>query len=286
LNPEQIYVIIVVMKTTVLRRGLAVGVSVLTVTGAVRSLADQAATETKHEKSYTGTVMAVNPQDHVLNVQGPLLMSKGFNLGSACGYTLLDNSAGTLNDLHPGQKVRVRYQNADGVLVADRVEQQPMSYQGTVKAIDPAAHTLTVHLRAMNKTFQLADDCRVVLRNNKSGTLADVQAGNRVTVIYEIPEGKATARQIAQTSATFTGSLTAIDLGERTVKARTMSGTKKFHLADNCAILVNGKSDAEVRELKPGDKLVFSYDDINGVNVVNRIATTSASAETTTAANQ
>jgi Cu/Ag efflux protein CusF len=272
--------IIPVMRTTALRTWTVVGVSVLTATAAVRSLADQAMTATKPEKSYTGTVVSVNPQEHVLKVKGFWLFSKSFNLGDTCSYTFLDNRLGTTSDLHPGQKVTVSYQNVDGVLVANRVGQKPMSHEGTVKAIDPAAHTLTVHARGLNKTFQLADDCRVALRNNRSGTLADVQPGNRVTVIYETPNGKATARQIAQTSATFTGVVTAIDLGDRTVKAKALSGTTKFHLAGNCAILVNGKTDAELRELKPGDKLVFSYDEVNGVNVVNRIADAETPAKT------
>jgi Cu/Ag efflux protein CusF len=102
-------------------------------------------------------------------------------------------------------------------------------------------------------------------------------------VTYETPEGDATARQIAQTSATFTGSLTAIDLNERTIKAKQAFGTKKFNLADNCSIVVNGNADAKLRDLKPGDDLVFSYDVVNGVNVVNRIASADSPAEAVTA---
>jgi hypothetical protein len=93
-----------------------------------------------------------------------------------------------------------------------------------------------------------------------------------VTVTYETPDGTPTAREIAQTSMEFTGTLTAIDLGEKTVKAKAMFDTKKFNVADNCAIVINGKTDGQLSDLKPNDKLVFSYDEINGINVVNRIA--------------
>jgi len=48
--------------------------------------------------------------------------------------------------------------------------------------------------------------------------------------------------------------------------------TKTFNLADNCAIVIDGKTDGQLSDLKPDDKLVFSYDEINGVNVANRIA--------------
>jgi len=141
-----------------------------------------------------------------------------------------------------------------------------------VQAIDPTAHTLTLHLRATDKSIQIASNCVVVLRDEKSGTLADIQTGDHVTVTYETPDDTPTAWQIAQTSMEFTGRLTAIDLGEKTLKARSLFTSKKFNVADNCAIVINGKTDGQLSDLQPNDRLVFSYDEINGVNVVNRIA--------------
>jgi hypothetical protein len=246
----------------------------LTATAVFRASADQAATADKPdrpERNYTGTISSVDLKEHTLETKG-FVSGKKFNLGVACNYVLLDNNAAAANDLRPGEKVTVSYQNVDGVLVADRIEQQPVRYEGMVKAIDPAAHTLTLHVRGMDKTFQIADDCGVMLRNEKSGALGDIQTGNHVTVTYETPDGRPTARQIAQTSIEFTGTLTAIDLGERTLKARAVFDTKKFNVADNCAIVINGKPDGQLGDLKPNDKLVISYDEINGVNVVNRIA--------------
>ena len=261
---------------------MAVGASVLTTLAAGKASADQATTATKPEKSYTGTVVSVDPKEHVLDVKW-VVLSKKFNLGESCAYTFLGKGAGTAEDLRPGQKVRVSYQNAHGVLVADRVTQEAMRSEGTVKSVNLEKHTMTLHFRALDKTFRLADDCKVVLRDAKSGTLSDVQPGHHVTVTYETPNGTATARQIAQTSATFTGSLTAIDLSEKTVKAKATFGAKKFNLADGCTIVLNGKTDGQLRDLRPGEKLTFSCDDINGVNVVNRIADAETSSELMTA---
>jgi len=250
---------------------MAVCTSILTATAAFRASADQTATAARPEKNYTGTVVSVDPKEHTLDVKG-FVLSKQFNLGDTCTYVLLDNNSSTINDLRPGEKVVVNYQDASGVLVADRVGQEPMSYEGMVTTIDPENHRLTVHVRGMDKAFHIADNCGVVLRNDKFGTPGDIQVGNHVTVTYETPQDVLTARQIAQTSAVFTGTLTAIDLGERTVKAKTLFDTKKFNLADNCAIVISGKTDGQLSDLKPNDKLVFSYDEINGINVVNRIA--------------
>ena len=265
------------MKTTRTTNLTAVCAAVLTATAVLRAPADQAATTVVPEKFYTGTVVSVDPQEHTLNAKG-FVLSRKFNLGSTCTYTMLDNQAGAIGDLRPGEKVIVSYQDASGVLVADRIVQQPMCYAGMVQAVDPTGHSLTLRLHGMNKTIQIANDCAIVLRGGKSGALTDIKTGNHVTVTYETPAGKPTARQIAQTSIEFTGTLTAIDLEEKTLKAKAGFSSRKFSVADNCAIVMNGKTDGRLSDLKPNDKLVFDYDDINGVNVVNRIAPLEAQA--------
>ena len=261
----------IIMKTKALRTWTAVYVSVLTMAGAPTSSADDTATNAIPHKSYTGTVVSVDAKEHTLGLEG-FFTSKTFNLGDNCAYTFADKGAGAIGDLHPGQRVEVVYQEAHDVLVADRVTQEPMCYEGTVKACEPVQRTIILHGRGRDKTFPIAGDCKVVLRGDKPGSLADIQTGNYVTVTYEIPNNKPTAREIAQTSETFTGSLTAIDLDTKTVKAKSLLDTKKFNLGDNCAIVINGKIDGQLADLKPNDKLVFSYDEINGVNVASRIA--------------
>ena len=261
------------MKTNTIRTWTAVGVSGLLLATAGQSLAsEQAATAARQEKTYTGTVISVNPNEHMLHIKG-LILSRNFNLGGSCAYAVLDKPAGAIGDLRPGQKVMVSYQNVKGVLVADTVAQVPMREEGMVKAIDPAAHTLTLRLGMMDKTFRLPADCDVTLRGGKTGAFVDILSGSHVTVTYETPGGKPVAREIEQTSETFTGSLTAIDLEQKTVKAKTTFATKKFNIANDCAIVINGRPDGKLTDLRPGESLMFSYDDVNGVNVVNRIGT-------------
>lgn len=67
------------------------------------------------------------------------------------------------------------------------------------------------------------------------------------------------------------------------MKADTVLGTKKFNVADHCMIVLNVRTDAGLRDLKPGDRLTFSYDEVEGVNIVNRIATADRPSETVTA---
>jgi Cu/Ag efflux protein CusF len=260
------------MKTTRTKAWLAASALILSATAMFRASADQAATAAKDQKDYTGTVVAVDPKEHALSVKNWTTFSKAFNLGDNCGYSQLDKNNTTVNDLRPGEKVTVSYQDAHGVLIASRVEQEPMQFEGMVKAIDADKHTMTLHRTGLDKELQLATECKVVLREGKTGTFADIKVGNHVTATYETPDNTPTARQIAQTSIAFTGTLTAIDLNDKTVKAKTLFASKKFSVADNCAIVINGKPDGQMADLKPNDKLTFSYDEINGINVVNRIA--------------
>lgn len=264
------------MKTLKLKNWLAGGL-VLVMAMASSALADQpasAVTVSKPEIStYTGTVASVDPQEQVLDMKG-WMMHKSFNLGGDCTYVLLEKPSATAADLRPGEKVVVSYQNVRGIVIATHVEQQPMQFTGMVKAIDADKHTLTLRRSPWEKRLQIAGDCKIVLRYEKAGTLADIRPGNHVTVTYETPDGKLEARQITQTSQEFTGTLTAIDLGEKTLKAKSFFDTKKFNVADNCAVVINGKPNGRLSDLRPDARFIFSYDEISGVNVVNRIAPT------------
>ena len=258
------------IKTT---KQTAVLAGVLASTAALTAYADEGMSGARPEDSYTGQIVSVDSQDRMVSVKSWPLSQKEFNLGDKCAFALLGVNNGTVADLRPGEKITVMYQDSHGVRIADRIQQVPMQYEGMVKAIDPSTHTLTLQNRyGPDESLLIADGCNVTLRQNKAGVLTDIQPGDHVTVTYEEPNGSKTARQIAQTSAEFTGRLTAIDLDQKMVKARNPAETMKFNLADNCAIVVNGRTDGKLSQLQPNERLEFNYDTINGVNVVNRIA--------------
>ena len=257
------------MKTIALSKWTAICLSAMAINATAAAIS-QAAAADKHDKTYTGTVAAVDANEHILKVDG-LFLHKDFNLGNTCSYVFLDKGSGAIGDLHPGQKVVVAYRNFDGVRVADLVEQQPLLFEGKVTEFDANKRTMSVRHDGLEKTFQIAPGCPIDLHDNRSGTLADVQPGNRVTVTYETPYGGAVARRIDQATQRFTGELTAIDLNDRTAKAKDLLARKKFKLASNCEVVLNGKTDAKLRDVKLGERLEFDYTDANGINIVSRI---------------
>lgn len=264
------------MKTTKLLNrtwtALLVPVTIL----AIKAAAAQASASPTHQKDVTGIATGVDQQDKTVRVK-TFWGTKRLNIADDCRVSMQDKPDATLEDLRPGQKLEVNYADNQGVLVVHQIAQQNLTFAGHITAIDPARHTITLRSRVLGKTFRIANDCKVMLRDEKAGTLADLQPGNRATVIYEIPGDAAIAHRIAQTSDTFNGTLTAIDLNERTLKAKAFLSSKQFDLADDCSIVISGKPDAGLSDLRLGEKLVLSYDDVDGVNIVNRIASPEAS---------
>ena len=193
----------------------------------------------KSEAAWTGRLTAVNADNHTITAKS-WWQSRTFNVGSTCAISTMDKKTAALSDLRPGEKVRVRYQTAGGVRIAERIGVEPLHLTGTVQAVDQTARTLTLEQALHHRTFRLADDCEIVLWNNKDGTLTDLTPGNRLVVTYELPGGSPVAYRIRERTQTYVGKVDAIDLTDRTVKAGALMGNKRLNLADNCRIMVNG----------------------------------------------
>jgi hypothetical protein len=113
--------------------------------------------------------------------------------------------------------------------------------------------------------------------------LSSIKPGDHVTVVYGSPSGPDVVCQIAQTSISFAGSVVAIDVPHRTFSIEGTFGQKQFSLANDCSIVMEGRNDAPLMDLRPGQRLTVNYDEVNGVNVANRIAPAEASHEAATA---
>jgi hypothetical protein len=116
------------------------------------------------------------------------------------------------------------------------------------------------------------DHCNVIIRQDQNRALADLRIGNKVTVSYSSPEGAKVAQRIEQTGETFTGTVEAIDADARTLKAQHLLSEKKFNLAKDCPIVIGGKSDGKLSDLRIGDKLSVYYENIDGVLVATCVA--------------
>lgn len=222
------------------------------------------------DKAYSGNIVSIDPANRVIKLQ-KYLFHKSFVLGENCAFATGDKSTASLSDFRPGQHVIINYVDAHGVLVADRVAQKEMVFTGQVR--DIRAGTINVRNVGGNKTFSVGQNCSVLLHHDAKGRLADVKLGDQVSVVYEVPGGQLMARKIEKPSVTFMGTLNSIDYNGQTVTVGEKGhGGKLFRLSDDCAVMVNGKPEGRLEDLKAGQAYELSYDSVNGINVVNRIA--------------
>src|SRR6266496_5192696 len=199
------------------------------------------APSTPMTKSFKGTVTAVDQKEKTLAVRG-FWTTRTFNVGDHCKVSLEDKAEAELKDLRPGHRVEVRYQDNGGVKVAGYVVQKNLLFTGHISAIDPSNRILKVKRGTVSETFVAGDRCNVIIREDRNRTLADLRIGHKVTVSYSSPGAMKVAQKIEQTGETFTGTIEVIDADTRTLKAQHLLSEKKFNLANDCPIVLGGKS--------------------------------------------
>jgi len=235
------------------------------------TLGDDSCNAAQKEKSFNGNVTAVDAPDKTLSVKG-FFLTRHFTSAADCKVSLEDKAVASLAELRPGDRVAVRYQNAHGVLIARDIVQHDLIYTGHITAIDPAARTLTLKEGIITHNLAIAPDCAVVLKDDKWAALSSLQVGDAVQVIYEPVKGLRVASRIEQKSETFVGTIEAVDATTRSIKAKDLLSEKKFNLADDCPIVIHGKLNGSLSDLRIGDRVSFSYDNQDGVLVANRVS--------------
>jgi len=256
------------MKTILMRIPVVAGMAFSLICASPTN-GDEAAPVQK-DKVFNGTVAAIDQKEKTVSAKD-FWGTKTFNVADSCRVSLEDQPTASLTELRPGQKVEIGYENAHGVLVANRITQHNQVFTGYISAIDPAKRRLTVKHGSFTRDFAVAPDCAVVIRDDDTKTLDDLSVGHTVNVIYESGNDSTLARRIEQKSPTFVGTVKAIDADTRMVKAKDLLAEKTFHLADGCQIVSGGKLGGSLSDLHIGDRLAFTYEDRDGVLVANRI---------------
>jgi hypothetical protein len=104
---------------------------------------------------------------------------------------------GTLADLGPGDQITVPYELPGGSPVAYRIRAQTVTFVGMLDAIDLSARTVKAKLMAGEKTFDLADKCRIIANHQQREHLADLALGQQYRFTYREVNGVYVLDQIA-----------------------------------------------------------------------------------------
>lgn len=219
--------------------------------------------------AFTGAIAKVDHTEKTVVVKKGLF-TKTFNLAKDCGFVLLDKKNAKLDDLQPGNRVEVTYQKSSGVLIAIQVRELETTFSGTVNSVDMEKRQVTVKGAWGNKTFQVRDDSKLVFKEKGDISLSGLKVGHKVNLTYENDNGVLAILKLEQNSLTFDGSILAIDTATHTLKAKSLFTEKKFNLAGDCKVLVDGKL-GQVTDLRIGQTAEINYEDISGVLVADYI---------------
>lgn len=88
------------------------------------------------------------------------------------------------------------------------------------------------------------------------------------------PSSAQSGASSAQQDLRFSGTVSAVDPTAQTVTVKAMVRSKTFHLAADAQIMVEGKSNATLGDLKVGDRVEVTYRDQDNTSVAQRISRT------------
>ena len=181
------------MKTMFTRAATTLAVVVAGLVCASPSFGDDSAAANAGRdrgKVYKGTVSAIDAVENTVTVQGTIF-SKKFNTADACKVSLEDKPEAMLSDLRVGQRVEVHYQSVRGVLAAGQIIQHNLTLKGYVNAIDPGNRMLAVKTAMSTQEFKVAENCSVILKDKRAGTLLMVAHMNETALRLTVESGDA-----------------------------------------------------------------------------------------------
>jgi hypothetical protein len=223
------------------------------------------------ECTFSGSVTAVDSPDHTLAAKG-WFMTRNFILGRDCKVSLQDKPVAALTDLQPGQQVDIRYRDENGVRIATHIAQHDLAYSGHIVSINPQDRTLLIKTGAMTRQLTLAPNCAVHMRRMTNATLASLQTGDAVYVVYDRVNGSHVAQRIEENSAMFVGTIDAIDASSHSLKISDKQGERRFDLADNCPIVIDNRLNGTLYNLQIGERVKVDYNNVDGVLVADRVS--------------
>ena len=151
----------------------------------------------KSEAAWTGTVSALNTDSHTVSAE-TWWRTLTFYVGSDCAISTPNKANAALKDVRTGEKVKVSYRKQGSLRIADRIQIESLHTVGTVLAVDPKDRLVTVEETLQNRTFHVAKHCKVILWNNREGTLADLGPDSRISVTYDSPGAPPVAYRIRE----------------------------------------------------------------------------------------
>lgn len=94
-----------------------------------------------------------------------------------------------------------------GDISAPAEKPQAEMFAGMIRTLDADKRAMTVEAPPLSKTFGIASNCEIVLKDKPKASLEDLAIGLQVNVTYEDVEGLLVARRIEETGPPPAGKL-------------------------------------------------------------------------------
>ena len=145
------------------------------------------------------------------------------------------------------------------------------TFTGIATAVNAQDKTIKVKQFLFNRTFNLADNCKIVMPDKSSGSLTDLRPGQKLEVRFEKDRGVLIAYQITRQNLTSTGYIDAINASGKLLVLRNGLLREHFVLSKDCTVTVEGGKAGSPDELKPGQTVLVNYEEQNDNKVVRSI---------------
>jgi hypothetical protein len=214
-------------------------------------------------QTVTGAVKAVDGAKNAITLtistKGEPDVDRAFPVAKAAQVSIDDGKpkdkakpadAPRLADVPVGVQVTLR-QSLDGQSVV-AIRAEGANVQGTVKAVDAAKNTLTLHDKEVEdgKTYGVLPDAAVFLDGKGEGKkLSDVPVGSVVDL--KLLAGQKTARDLRAHGPTVAGSVVG-NPGNDSITLRDKEGDKTFAVAQDARILIDEKTAGKLTDLIDG----------------------------------
>jgi RNA polymerase sigma factor (sigma-70 family) len=213
-------------------------------------------------QSFTGVAKAVggakNTITLTISTKGAPDVDRTFPVAKAAQVSVDDGKKGKakpadaprLADVPVGARVTLRLSLDGQSAVAVRAEGADV--HGTVKAVDAARNTLTLHDKEVEggKTYGVLPGAAVFLDGKGEGKkLSDVPVGSVVDL--KLLAGQKTAREIRAQGPTVAGSVVG-EPGNDSITLRDKEGDKTFAVAEGARVLIDEKKEGKLAELIDG----------------------------------
>ena len=146
---------------------------------------------------FQGTIRQVDPNSGRLTIaQGHV--AREFTLADDGRVITASGMDGSLYDLQPGDRAAVIYVRSGRSLIAQRISETTLSYEGKLEAIDLPERIVKTEDPLGEQQFSVADQCQIVVGSSHNAQLQDLKLDHNYNFTYELVNGVKVADRITE----------------------------------------------------------------------------------------